>query len=219
MSNFYKLFSIVLLFTNLYSASLKELELSIFPPYYKANMKLDVIRGDELKNYEMDISVHYDKSLISFIKPQSRLKILKNKEKYWMYFTNFKRIVASSGNSMFSNSDFAYSDITVSLSNNYVIKYEDSNSFLLKASNKKSPYHFARIFLNDKKQIAKLEFLSKDKTTIKIMEILERKNGYASKILMKKAFTNDFKSVLYINSLRKEKIKLWKLNINYLRHL
>lgn len=215
-----KIIFVFFLQASLYGISLKDLESSIFPAYYKANLSLDVMSFNKIKHYEMDINAHNDKSLISFIKPQDRLKILKNKDKYWMYFTDSKRIVATSGHSMFSNSDFAYNDILgYSLSENYIVEDKKDDYFLLKASKKKSPYYFVRMFLNDKNQINKLEFLSPDKKTIKVMEILQRNNNYASKILMKKAFTNDLKSILQINFLTKEKTKLWKFNLNYLKHL
>lgn len=220
MINFYKIIVGLIIGINVYGVSLEDVETSILPAYFKSNVSLDVIRGGVLKHYEMNINVYNDKSFISFIKPQDRLKILKNKSKYWMYFTNTRRVVATSGNSMFSNSDFAYNDIlNYSLSQYYKIEDEKNAFFLLKASRDKSPYHFVRMFLNDKNKIDKLEFLTKNKKVIKIMEILQRKNGYASKISMKKEFTDDFKSVLYINSLKKEKTELWKFNLNYLKHL
>lgn len=220
MSNFYKIIMSLLVSLNVYGISLEDIELSVFPKYFKSHTSLDVIRGGKIKHYEMSVIVYYDRSLISFIKPQDRLKILKNKTKYWMYFSNTKRVVATSGNSMFSNSDFAYDDIlSYSLSEYYEVEDKKNGFFLLRASSDKSPYHFVRMFLNDKNEIDKLEFLTKNKKVIKVMEILERKNGYASKISMKKAFTDDFKSVLYIESLTKEKTELWKFNLNYLKHL
>jgi hypothetical protein len=220
MINFYKIIISLSLSINIHAISLESVESSIFPKYFKSNIYLDVMRSGELKHYEMDINVYYEKSLISFNKPQDRLKILKNKTKYWMYFTNSKRIVATSGHSIFSNSDFAYNDILdYSLSKYYKIENKKNDFFLLKASSKKSPYYFVRMFLDDKNKINKLEFLAKNKEIIKVMYILQRQNGYASKILMKKEFTSDFQSILYINFLQKEKTKLWKFNLNYLKHL
>ena len=220
MINFYKIIISLMFSINVYGVCLGDVESSIFPAYFKSNVSLDVVRGGALKHYEMSINVYNERSFISFIKPQDRLKILKNKTKYWMYFSNTKRIVATSGNSMFSNSDFAYGDIlNYSLSKYYEVQDDKNGFLLLKASSEKSPYHFVRMFLNDKDEIDKLEFLTKNKKAIKVMEILQRKNGYASKILMKKAFTDDFKSILYIHSLKKEKTELWKFNLNYLKQL
>ncbi len=186
---------------------------------FTALVEMKVIRPNKVSEYIYKVYVNEDRTLVKFLKPSKRLYVLKIKDKYWLYFTNTKRLIVTSGEVAIGESDFKYSDIMdVELFKNYIVKEKGGNYVLLERKTKKL-YPFIKIKYDNQGRVQKVEFLSSKMKTIKEMTVLKRdKKGNVTEVLMKLGFTEDYKTYLKVLKYRKEEIPKWRLSPQYLRN-
>jgi outer membrane lipoprotein-sorting protein len=191
-----------------YSVDLKTIEATVLPEYFTATMQMVVHRPSGPVKYVFRIYVNRDRALIRFLRPRKRLRILKIKDTYYLYFPNIGKTMVVSGRTIFANSDFKYSDIMdYRLSAYYTVVSHSGRSLLLKG-NDDAPYRMVRLHLNDKMEIDTIEYLTEKGRLLKSLRIIKRNETlhYTEEFEMKLAFTGDYRTTVRITQFTAERV-------------